>query len=493
MNIEILKSFQESKNNNLLVPVFLESENQHIQNELKELLKELTMKDKFKGEAGEIASLNIIKDGNINNFVFIGLGKDDKLNSEEVRQNISKAIKKFNELKEEEVTLLLFKSEKVCIKRTVKAIVEATLLTEYSFQKYMASKKDFSVKILNLVQATNNDLDLKDIESAIEEGTILSRSTIIARDLVNEPSNILGPSELAKEAQKCGKEYGFDVEVLKEDEIKKLGMEAFLAVAKGSKKEPKLIVMRYFGDKSSKEILGFVGKGLTYDSGGYSIKPTDGMVTMKSDMGGSAAVIGAMSAIAKSKLKINVIAVVAACENMISGKAYKPGDIINSMGNKTIEVLNTDAEGRLTLVDAVYYAINKEKVTKVVDIATLTGAVMVALGRDVSGVVTNNEEFLGSLQKASNMSGEKIWELPNFPEYKKLIKSDIGDLKNSGVRWGGAITAGLFIGEFVGNTPWLHIDIAGTAWKDSATSYFAKGGTGVGVRTLYYLAKNLNK
>lgn len=423
--------------------------------------------------------------------MFLGLGKQEELNSETIRLSLGKALRKINEIKEEEITLNLFKSDKVCVKRMVKSIVEAALLTEYSFQKYLSKKKEFHLNKLNLINF-NNEIDFEDAKLAIEEAEILASTTILARDLVNEPANILGPNELAKAAEKAGEEYGFEVEVLKEDAIEDLHMDAFLAVAKGSKKSPRLIVMRYFGDKDSEEILGFVGKGLTYDSGGYSIKPTDGMVTMKSDMGGSAAVIGAISAIAKSKLKINVVAVVAACENLISGKAYKPGDIINSMGNKTIEVLNTDAEGRLTLVDAVYYAIHKEKVTKVIDIATLTGAVLVALGKDVTGLVTNNNEFLESLKKASNMSGEKVWELPNFPEYKKLIKSDIADLKNIGGRWAGTITAGLFIGEFVGDTPWVHMDIAGTAWKDSEESYFTKGGTGVGVRTLYYLAKSMN-
>lgn len=491
MKIEIIKNKEEIKNGGILIPVFTENQNAHVGKEHIEILNGLINNKKFKGDIGEQVTINILKEDKISPIMFLGLGKQEELNSETIRLSLGKALRKINEIKEEEITLNLFKSDKVCVKRMVKSIVEAALLTEYSFQKYLSKKKEFHLNKLNLINF-NNEIDFEDAKLAIEEAEILASTTILARDLVNEPANILGPNELAKAAEKAGEEYGFEVEVLKEDAIEDLHMDAFLAVAKGSKKSPRLIVMRYFGDKDSEEILGFVGKGLTYDSGGYSIKPTDGMVTMKSDMGGSAAVIGAISAIAKSKLKINVVAVVAACENLISGKAYKPGDIINSMGNKTIEVLNTDAEGRLTLVDAVYYAIHKEKVTKVIDIATLTGAVLVALGKDVTGLVTNNNEFLESLKKASNMSGEKVWELPNFPEYKKLIKSDIADLKNIGGRWAGTITAGLFIGEFVGDTPWVHMDIAGTAWKDSEESYFTKGGTGVGVRTLYYLAKSMN-
>ena len=248
--------------------------------------------------------------------------------------------------------------------------------------------------------------------------------------------------------------------------------------------------MRHFGNEDNKEeILGLVGKGLTYDSGGYSIKPTNGMDTMKSDMGGAAAVIGAMSIIAKRNLKINVVAVVAACENLINGSAYKPGEIIGSMAGKTIEVLNTDAEGRLTLADAMHYVIENEKATEVIDVATLTGAALVALGETTTAVVTNNSEFYQELKEASEYTGEKVWQLPAFDDYRKLIKSDIADLKNIGGRFAGTITAGLFIEEFVQNKPWLHLDIAGTAWTSSKSEYGIKGGTGAPVSTLYELAK----
>ena len=254
------------------------------------------------------------------------------------------------------------------------------------------------------------------------------------------------------------------------------------------------IVLRYKGNPSKpEEILGLVGKGLTFDTGGYSIKPTSGMLTMKSDMGGAAAVIGAIASIAERKLEINVTAVVAACENVISDRSYKPGDIIGSMAGKTIEILNTDAEGRLTLADAAYYVVEKEKATKLVDIATLTGAVLHALGENVAGVVTNNQSFYSKLEKASEASGERIWQLPAYNDFKELYKSDVADLANTGGRLAGTITAGLFIGEFVQGKPWLHIDIAGTSWKDSAKDYFSKGGTGAGVNILYQLAKDLIK
>jgi len=270
-------------------------------------------------------------------------------------------------------------------------------------------------------------------------------------------------------------------------------MESFLSVGKGSSNEPKLIVMRYMGDTDNKEnILGLVGKGLTFDAGGYCLKTAGSMWTMKSDMGGAGAVIGAMSTIARKGLKKNIVAVVAACENLISGDAYRPGDIINTMNGKTIEIINTDAEGRLTLVDAVTYIIRKENVTKVVDIATLTGAVGGAIGSAATGVVTNDDEFYSLLEEASLHCDERVWRFPTFDEYKEKIKTGNADLVNStGPVGAGAITAGLFIGEFVEDKPWLHLDIAATAFTSQTPNreYFSKGATGVGARLLYEIAK----
>ena len=243
--------------------------------------------------------------------------------------------------------------------------------------------------------------------------------------------------------------------------------------------------MSYTGNPDAKaKTIALVGKGLTYDSGGYCIKQPQGMVHMKNDMAGAAAVIGAFAAISTLKLKVNVLGVVAACENMISGDAYRTGDIIRTMAGKTIEVINTDAEGRLTLVDAIHYAINREHVSKIVDIATLTGAAVGALGNQITAVLTNNDSMLTKLQIASDFTGEKIWQLPAHDGYKDLIKSDIADLKNSGGPFAGAITAGLFIREFVEDIPWLHLDIAGTALKDKESGINSLGATGVGVRLL---------
>ena len=316
----------------------------------------------------------------------------------------------------------------------------------------------------------------------------------MAKDLVNEPANVIYPEILANEVVKIGAESGFEVEVIHEEKCKDMGMQAFLSVAKGSVHSPKLIVMRYMGDEGNKEVLGLVGKGLTYDSGGFSLKPPTGMIDMKEDMAGAAAVIGTMSAIAKNKLKKNVVAVVAACENILSRDAFKPGDIIGSMAGKTIEVNNTDAEGRLTLIDAITYIIEKEGAGMIIDVATLTGAAIHALGRYTTAVVSNNDQFYETFMEATNVTDESFWRLPTFDHYKKQLKSKVADLKNSDKTGAGTITAAMFIKEFVQDKPWIHLDIAGTASTESPISeYMGCGATAVPLRTLYYFIKGMRK
>lgn len=472
----------------VMLPVY--SENKDLQDErLTVIYKHFKESNKFKGNAGEICVATNVVESGVQDIIFIGLGSRDELTTEIIRGSFGKAIKKSIELKAKKIALNMISNEKLSVEDITKSMVEGIGFGEYKFDKYKTEANENSEIEVSIFTDENGKQN--SIDEYIDEALILVETTKFARDLVNEPANVLYPETLAEKVIDSGNKYGFEVEVFDEKKINELGMESFLSVAKGSELPPRLIVMRYFGDESKKDdILGLVGKGVTYDSGGYSIKPTSSMDSMKSDMGGAASVIGAISAIAKKKLKINVVGVIAACENLISGKAYKPGDIIGSMAGKYIEVLNTDAEGRLTLIDAVHYIIEKEKVNNVIDLATLTGAALVALGVTTTAVVSNNDEFYKDLESASLKADEKVWRLPDFDDYKKLIKSDIADLKNTGGRHAGTITAGLFIGEFVQNKPWLHLDIAGTAWTEKETSYCSKGGTGVGVRTLYYLAKN---
>jgi leucyl aminopeptidase len=326
-------------------------------------------------------------------------------------------------------------------------------------------------------------------QSAVDQGRILGESQNFSRSLANEPGNLMTPTRLAERAREMSAQYGLECEVLDQDRMRQLGMGALLGVAQGSAEPPALIVIRYRPANSTgtTDHLGLIGKGVTFDTGGISIKPSEGMEKMKYDMAGGAAVLGAMQAIAQLKPAIPVTALVPTVENMPGSRAQRPGDIVTSLSGKTVEVLNTDAEGRMILIDALTYA-SRLGCTHLVDAATLTGAIVVALGHVRSGAFTNNDGFLGKLLAAADSQGEKMWHMPLDEDYKESLKSAFADLQNIGPRWGGAVTAAMFIREFVGDTPWVHLDIAGTAWLDDAKPFMAKGPSGVGVRTFVKLA-----
>jgi len=419
-------------------------------------------------------------------IVLGGLGEADKLTARRLRKAVGKAVRKARENKSGTAGLWL-NSIPACAEVTdLPALVaETAVLADYSFDKYLTEKDKNHLESLTLLGKVN--------PATVEEAVTLALATCYTRDLVNEPANALLPADLAAKAHEAGQSHGFAVQVFDEKAIvNELKMEAYWSVARGSDNPPRLIVMRWQGDPGHpQDITALVGKGLTYDSGGYAIKNPVGMSTMKCDMGGAGAVIGAMCAIAKAGLKINVTGVVAACENMISGKAYRNGDIIGSMAGKTIEVINTDAEGRLTLIDAITYAIDREKAGRVVDIATLTGAVVVALSDVRMGVVSNDEALGALLEKASLEADEPFWRMPHDDDYKEQLKSKVADLRNTGSSGAGTVTAGLFIRDFVQEKPWLHLDIAGTAYVDKPGAYWPEGATGSGARLLYRLVKQL--
>ncbi|MEG2353752.1 MAG: leucyl aminopeptidase [Clostridium sp.] len=488
MRIKLINDTLKSKNL-LVLGVFEDCNANLCCDKVKVILSQLKDSNRFKGTYGEIYTINCMGETS-KEVILLGLGKAEKLTGDKVQNLAAKALKRAKELKVKALDIAAFKVEGLCEFRVLRSIVQGLMLGDYSFDTYKSEKSDSTIEEVNI---NVSDLGLEEgkAQQALKEGMSLAVNTMFARDLVNEPSNILTPTELSERAKTQGIQSGFEVEVFDKEKISELGMRAFLAVGQASYNEPKFIVMRYVGNPGNREeIVGFVGKGLTFDSGGYSLKQSGGMQDMKSDMAGAAAVIGAMSSIAEMKLEVNVVAVIASCENLISGGGYKPGDVIKSMAGKTIEVVNTDCEGRLTLVDALHYIISNEKVSKVIDIATLTGAVFSALGKITTGVLANNDEFYNSLESASKKAGEKIWRLPTFEEYKECNHSDIADLHNQGIGGAGTITAGLFLGEFVGETPWIHLDIAGTGWGNIVSDCQVKGGTGVGVRTLYHLAKN---
>ncbi len=366
---------------------------------------------------------------------------------------------------------------------TARAAIEGAIIADYDSDTYRSDRKDRSMESVTLLAVG------KAAEPAYkaghDEGVIIAEAQNFARTLVNEPGNVLTPGELGRRAVAMAKETGLSSEVHSTDKLKDLKMGAFLSVAQGSAEPPALIVLRYEPANTAKDgpVLGLVGKGITFDTGGISIKPSDNMEKMKYDMAGGAAMIGAMRAIAQLKPKVRVVAVICAAENMPSGTAYKPGDIVTAMSGKTIEVINTDAEGRLVLADGLHYA-QRLGATHLIDAATLTGAVAVALGQINAGALTNNDDAYAHFTKALEHSGERFWRLPVEDEYRESIVSQIGDIKNTGGRYGGTITAAMFLKEFVGETPWLHLDIAALAWNDDAKPWIASGPTGIGVRSI---------
>ncbi|MGB0013524.1 MAG: leucyl aminopeptidase [Candidatus Sulfotelmatobacter sp.] len=373
----------------------------------------------------------------------------------------------------------------------VRAIVEGALVGNFDPDYYRSDRKDQKIDTLTIIAGDKSNHAA--LEKAAQEAQIIGESQNFTRDLVNEPSNRMTPTILAERAKKMCQEVGLKCEVYGADKIKDLKMGAFWSVAQGSDEPPALIVMTYEpAGAPAKPVVGLVGKGITFDSGGISIKPADGMEKMKYDMAGGATMIGAMRAIALLKPKVKVIGIVCATENMPSGKAQKPGDVQIAMSGKSIEIINTDAEGRLVLADGLYYA-RQLGCTHLLDAATLTGAVVVALGYANVGAFANDDAIFERLQKANAEAGEKMWRLPLDDEYKEQIRSTIADIMNTGGRWGGAINAAMFLKEFAEDTPWIHLDIAGTAWMEDQKPWIAKGPSGIALRSVVEFVKGFAK
>ncbi len=370
----------------------------------------------------------------------------------------------------------------------VKAIVEGAIVGNFDSNTYQTDRKDQKIDALTVVTRG----DQAKLQRAMDEARILGEAQNFTRDLVNEPSNHMTPTILAERARKMAAEVGLKCEVYGADKIKELKMGAFWSVAQGSDEPPALIVLRYEpAGAPEKPVLGLVGKGVTFDTGGISIKPADGMEKMKYDMAGGATMIGAMRAIALLKPKAKITAIICATENMPSGKAQKPGDVQIAMSGKSIEIINTDAEGRLLLADGLHYA-RQLGCTHLIDAATLTGAVVVALGFTNAGIFANNDAMYERFSKALSKAGEKMWRMPLDDEYKEQIRSNIADIMNTGGRYGGAVTAAMFLKEFAEDTPWLHLDIAGTAWMEEQKPWIAKGPSGIAVRSLVEFARDFS-
>jgi leucyl aminopeptidase len=415
-------------------------------------------------------------------LLIIGGGKADKFTPNELRKIAGTAVRYLKPKGIRSLAICMPEGTHFHPENMVRAAIIGALIGDFDPDTYKSDRKDQGIQSLTIVASEKSDT--KKLQAALEEGRIIGESQNFTRELVNEPSNRMTPSILAERARKMASEVGLGCEILGPEDIKRLKMGAFWSVAQGSDEPPALIVLRYEPSGSpANPHVGLVGKGVTFDTGGISIKPADGMEKMKYDMAGGATMIGVMRAFALLKPKVKVTALVCATENMPSGKAQKPGDIQIAMSGKSIEIINTDAEGRLVLADGLCYA-RQLGCTHLVDAATLTGACMVALGMVNAGIFANDEAIYERFQKALHQAGEKMWRLPLDDEYREQIRSSIADIMNTGGRYGGAVTAAMFLKEFVEDKPWIHLDIAGTAWMEENKPFIAKGPSGIAVRSL---------
>jgi leucyl aminopeptidase len=447
-------------------------------------LEELRTSGEFTGKLYETATRHRPQELAASRLVVIGGGKRETFSATEVRRAAGALVRGLKPKGVHRIALLLEGADA----ELVTAAVEGAIVGGWEPDKYKTDPKKSEKWIEEFTIVVPNS-DVVALRAAAEKGRIVAEAQNLARDLVNEPANKLKPADLVQAARAMAQEIGLECDVLDRDAMAALGMGALLGVAQGSDNPPFLIVLKYRpaflpGD----DHLALVGKGVTFDTGGVSIKPADGMEKMKYDMAGAAAVIGAMKAIGQLRPAIPVTAYVPTVENMLNGDAQRPGDIVTTLAGKTVEVINTDAEGRLILADALTYA-NRSGATHIVDAATLTGAIGVALGQYNMGAFTNNQEFLERFLTAARSSGEKTWQMPLDEDYKEYLKSAFADLPNVGGRPAGSITAAWFLREFADPTPWIHLDIASTAWLDDAKAWISKGPTGVAVRSFVRLAE----
>ena len=462
----------------------------------------------FKATPGETLLLHAPPGAKAERLLIVGLGKAVSLTPHEVRKGAGVAVR-FAKPRMIRELALAFPEDRALddehmdslpCEGTARALAEGALLADFEIDTYRSERKDKSVQAVTVISPETERRVQDEMYRGFEEGCIVADSQNFARSLVNEPGNVLTPTELGRRACAMAAEVGLQCEVHSTDKLQELGMGAFAAVAQGSPEPPALIVLRYDPPSTNEPpagtaaegapVLGLVGKGITFDTGGISIKPADNMDKMKYDMAGAAAMLGAMRAIALLKPAVRVLCVCCSCENMPDGKAFRPGDVLTAMSGKTIEVLNTDAEGRLVLADGLHYA-KTLGATHLINAATLTGAIGVALGLLNAGLFSNDDATALKFLDVYSTAGEKFWRMPCTEDYREQIKSSIADIMNTGnSRYGGAITAAMFLKEFAGDTPWIHLDIAGTAWADTDKPWISKGPTGIAVRSITEWARS---
>ena len=458
-------------------------------------ITQLIQDGEVKGKKGETTLIHTFGKIGSSRVLVAGLGKSESFTPETLREIMAGSCRYLRKLGLKQAATIAHGSGIAGLDANAsgQAIAEGSILGLYRFRNYLTKNEDSKSELEELCIVERDSGKVGDLERGVQRGQLMAEAAILARDMVNEPANVMTPSRMAEIASHVADDVGLELEVLERHDMQEMGMGAFLGVAQGSDEPPKMIVLRYKGDPDNpSNNIGLIGKGITFDTGGISIKPAGGMEDMKGDMAGGASVIAAMQAIGRLKPRINVTGMVAATENMPGGSAQRPGDVVRSMSGKTIEVINTDAEGRLVLADALCYA-RQLGLTRLVDIATLTGAVVVALGHACSAVMGNDDDLIDRVIKAGESEGEKIWQLPMYDDYKEQIKSNVADMKNTGGRPAGSITAAQFLAEFAEDTPWAHLDIAGTYLSSKDKGYIVKGGTGVPTRTLINVAMGLGR
>ncbi len=454
-------------------------------------ISQLISQGEIKGKLNEVTIVHSLGRLPPARVVVAGLGKQHELSQDRVRGVVAETCRL---LRQKGVARIATVAQGAGVagitpELAAQAVTEGVLLGVYSFRKHITKEAEYG-EINQLAIVTADEANLPSLVAGYRKGRILAEATNLARDMVNEPANCMTPTHMAEMAAKLAETCGLELNVLEPEQMREQGMGALLGVAQGSRQPPKFITLRYKGTDSTGIDVALVGKGVTFDSGGISIKPSEGMGEMKGDMAGGAAVMAAISAIAQLKPRLNVMAIIPATENLPGENALKPGDILTALDGKTIEIISTDAEGRLILADALAYA-KKLGARFMIDVATLTGACRVALGDICSGAFGNNQELVDKVIAAGAEAGELIWQMPMYDRYKEQNKSEVADIKNTGGKYGGAITAAQFLAEFVGDTPWVHLDIAGTSLSEKEQNYLVKGATGVPVRTLVNLVLSL--
>lgn len=481
MEFKLIKGDPLKLKSNVLVVGKYEDESisktvKKVNESLKGAISRLIEEEAFKSGLGKTLSINTVGKTRSDRILLVGLGKKSEFNPSSLKNigiAVSKKVKSF-------ASKVIINLDIESSKPNSQYLIMGLILGSYDFNKYKTSNSrsvdtDYSIIL--------NKLSQKDFQNSVEIATGIAEATCFTRDLVNEPPDTMTPTKLADFAKEIADESDLECEIFNNVDIRQKGMGGLYAVSKGSLEDPRFIHLTYTPKKKARKTVAIVGKGITFDSGGLCIKPADYMKTMKMDMGGSAVVLGVMKVISLLKPAVRVHALISASENMTGGGAYKPDDVVTALNGKTIEVVNTDAEGRVVLSDALSYAVELG-VDEIVDLATLTGACIVALGTYTAGVMGNDQLVINRILKAANTVGEKVWQLPMDDELRKDIESDVADVKNVGSRYGGAITAGMFLEKFVDDTPWAHIDIAGPTFIEKGGEFYPKGATGFGVQTI---------